>query len=67
MYMVKCPTMAKYLKKVQELIFSFEKGELKQLSMEENSHADALANIALTVLFTNKRAIRVEFLAELSI
>lgn len=46
--------MAKYLKKVQELISDFEKVKLKQLSKEENSYIDALANVASVVCLTDK-------------
>lgn len=66
-YTSKCLTMAKYLKKVQKLISSFEKVELKQLPREKNSHIDALINVASVVRLTNKRANPIEFLAERSI
>lgn len=66
-YAEKDPTMAAYLQKVKELLVPFEKFKLKQLPREENSHADALANIASAVHSVGKRSIPVEFLEERSI
>lgn len=63
----KDPTMAAYLQKFKKLLVLFEKIELKLLSREENSHADALANIASTVHLEGKRSILVEYLEEISI
>lgn len=61
-FAAKCLTMAEYLKKVQELMRSFEKVELKQLLRKENDHVNILANIASSVHLTGKRTIPMEFL-----
>lgn len=55
---------AKYLKKVQELLWGFKKVKLRQMSRGENSHANVLANVASIVHLTNKRTIPVEFLSK---
>lgn len=66
-YAAKCPTMAKYFQKVQDLVIGLEKVELKQLSREDNGHADALTNLAYVVRLTDMRAIEIKFLMERSI
>lgn len=49
MYLAKDPSLAAHLKKAKELIASFEKVMLQQLPRDENSHADALVNVASNV------------------
>ncbi|XP_015889412.3 uncharacterized protein LOC107424188 [Ziziphus jujuba] len=53
--------------KVKQLLGRFEEAEIKQLPRDENSHADALANIASSIKFDQKRTILIGYLPSKSI
>ncbi|XXG82606.1 hypothetical protein AAC387_Pa10g0517 [Persea americana] len=59
--------MAAYLAHAKELLSRFERAEIRQIGRESNSHADALASLALAVEVGNKRTVEVETLQEPSI
>lgn len=61
------PTTAAYLQKFQDSLTHFKKVELKLWPREDNSQADALANITSAFHSAEKRTILVKFLAERSI
>lgn len=54
MYLAKGLTMVIYLKKARELIARFEVVNFQKLPKEENSHADALVNVASNVHVNGK-------------
>lgn len=55
------------MENVEELIQHFKKIEFQQLSIDKNSHVDALANIATAVPFNEKFLIPIEFFFETNI
>ncbi|XP_052196167.1 uncharacterized protein LOC127803734 [Diospyros lotus] len=62
-YQAKGPKVVAYLQKVQELLHFFDKCEVNQVLRSQNSHADALARLALVGETDSLGAIPIEFLA----
>ena len=66
-YQARDDRMAAYLAHTKELLSQFEKAEIRQVSRQSNSHADALASLASAVEAGNRRIVEVETLREPSI
>lgn len=66
-YAARDDRMVVYVREAQCFIYEIEDVKIKQISWEDNAHADSLASLATTVKSELRREILIDFLQSLSI